>query len=102
MSQPNWLLKFIKLIFPRKAEYGRITRLPGVGRWFEKQFFEGDHLVTLPRDAVIQLNQPLDEEEQVVLPTDLMDYFIDQMEYHWIMNFCICRLSMGCKNYPID
>ncbi len=102
MAQPNWLLKFIKLTFPRNPKHGKITRLPGVARWFEKRFFEGDHLVTIPKSELIRVDQSVEEEEQVVLPMDLMDHFIDRMKYHWIMNFCICRYSMGCKDYPID
>ncbi len=102
MSRPNWLLSFIKLTFPRNPKHGWVTRLPGLGRWIEKQFFDGDHLITLPRNTVVEVNRLLEEQEHVVLPTDLMDYFIDKMEYHVIMDFCICRRSMPCKDYPIE
>ena len=30
------------------------------------------------------------------------EYFINKAKYHWIMNTCICRESMSCKNYPIN
>ncbi len=102
MSRPNWLLTFIKVTFPRNLKFGRITHLPGLSRWLETKFFEGDHIVTLPRAETVQINQSVDDNEQMVLPTELMDYFIDRMEHHWIMNFCICRRSMPCKDYPID
>ncbi len=102
MSRPNWLLTFIKLTFPRNPEHGKFTKIPGVGKWFEKKFFDGDHIVTLPRDVVVEINQPVEEPDQVVLPTELMDYFIDRMEQHVIMDFCICRRSMSCKDYPIE
>lgn len=102
MSRPNWLLSFIKLTFPRKPEHGKLARLPGLGKWLEKKFFDGDYLVTLPRNETIQVNQQVEEQDQMILPTDLMDYFIDKMEYHVVMNFCICRRSMPCKDYPIE
>ena len=45
---------------------------------------------------------PVDDPGQTVLPTDLVDLFIDRAHYHWIMNFCICREASGCRDYPID
>jgi NAD-dependent dihydropyrimidine dehydrogenase PreA subunit len=37
-----------------------------------------------------------------VLPSQVLEYFIKKAKYHWIMNFCICRASMKCQNYPIN
>jgi len=102
MSKPNWTLELIRLLFPRNPSHGKITKLPGAARWFEKRFFEGDHLLALPRDKVVRVDQQLEEPEQTVLPSRLVDHFIDKMDFHWIMDFCICRRSMPCKDYSID
>ncbi|MFP4040554.1 MAG: DUF362 domain-containing protein [Desulfosudaceae bacterium] len=102
MSRPDWLLSVIKTLFPRKPEYGRLSRLPGMGWLFEKLFFDGDHLITLPRGRTIAIGQPVDPGRQMVLPLKLMDYFIDRMEDHFIMDFCVCRRSMNCADYPVD
>jgi len=37
-----------------------------------------------------------------VLSSQVLEHFIRQAEHHWIMNFCICRDSNACKDYPID
>ena len=29
-------------------------------------------------------------------------YFINKAKNRWVMNFCICRSSMNCQDYPID
>jgi len=102
MSKPDWTLRLIQMLFPRKPEHGKLTRLPGVARWMERRFFEGDHLIALPRDNVIRIGRPVDDPGQTVLPTDLVDHFIEKSNDLWIMNFCICRRSMSCKDYPID
>lgn len=48
------------------------------------------------------LNKKIDEFENMVLPSRVVDHFVEKSNYHWIMNFCICRDSAGCKDYPID
>lgn len=103
MSKPNWLLPIIKLTFPRNPKQGAwLLKIPAFNRWVEKNFFEGDHIITLPRKSELQINKELGDPDQMVLPLELLDYIIDKMEHHVIMNFCICRRSMGCKDYPID
>jgi ferredoxin len=65
-------------------------------------------MVCLPRDEtaragrVIQVGQEVTQQEQVVLPSDLCDHFIDRMDYHFIMDFCICRRSKECEDYPTE
>ena len=102
MSKPEWTLEFIKRTFPRKPTHGKLTKLPGVARWVEQRFFEGDHLIALPRDKVIQVSREVEDPGQTVLPSQLVDTFIEKANHHWIMNFCICRRSMPCKHYPVE
>ncbi len=102
MAKPDWTLNVIKMLFPRKPAHGKLTKLPGVARWMERRFFEGDHIIALPQDRMIQLDQEVDDPGQTVLPSDLVDRFIEQANDLWIMNFCICRRSMSCKDYPVE
>ncbi len=100
MARPDWLLGFIRKTFPRDMGKMRFTRLPLAGRVVERLFFEGDHLVCLPRDATIRVDKEVTDPGQMVLPTALVDHLIDRFDFHFLMNFCICRDSMGCKDYP--
>ena len=102
MAKPDWTLDVIKRIFPRRPAQGKLTRLPGVARWMERRFFEGDHLIALPRDNVIRVDREVDDPGQTVLPTDLLDLFIDRAHDLWVMDFCICRRSMPCERYPVE
>jgi ferredoxin len=38
----------------------------------------------------------------MVLPSEVVEHFIDEASHHVIMNFCICRTSMQCADYPRD
>ncbi len=103
MSRPEWTLNLLKLGFPRDPAKGSsIANLPVVRDVIERLLFDGDQLICLPRDKTVQVDKPIKDSPQTVLPSELCDRFIDKMDYHVIMNFCICRLSMGCKDYPID
>ena len=103
MARPEKTLDFIKKTFPRDAKKGAwLTKTPGIGRLIEYLLFEGDKLICLPRDKVVQIGKPVEEQGQMALPSQLVDHFIDLASYHVVMNFCICRRSMPCKDYPID
>ncbi len=60
-----------------------------------------DALVCLPYNH-IEINKEIEREGNTVLPSNVVDHFIDQSGYRAIMNYCICRESNGCKDYPID
>jgi len=37
-----------------------------------------------------------------VLPSQVVEHFIHEANYHWIMNTCICREASECRDYPIN
>jgi ferredoxin len=76
--------------------------LPLIGGIIEKWFFDGDGLIFLPQDRVIQINQPLDLPGEMVLPSQVVEYFIEQASARWIMNTCLCRDAKQCQDYPIE
>ncbi len=48
------------------------------------------------------INEKIEREGEIPLPTNVVNHFIDQSSYRAIMNYCICRESNGCKDYPIE
>ncbi|MFP4476910.1 MAG: DUF362 domain-containing protein [Desulfatibacillaceae bacterium] len=102
MSRPDWTLELIRRAFPRDMRLMAVTRLPGVGRLVERLLFEGDHLVCLPRDNTVAVERNLEEPDQMALPTRLIDTLVDRADHHFIMDFCICRRSNPCRNYPVE
>jgi ferredoxin len=89
-------------LFPGVKNIAKLTRIPLLGKLFDKLLFEGDNIIYLPQDRIIAVNQVISQQEDLVLPSSVLEYFIKRANYHWIMNFCICRASMKCQNYPID
>lgn len=102
MSRPVWFVHLIKKSFPGRFVAARATRVPVLGRILDRWLFEGDDLLYLPREQVIQVNQPVDLPGEMVLPSQVVEHFIQKANYHWIMNACICRDARGCEDYPID
>jgi ferredoxin len=75
--------------------------VPILGRIFDHWLFEGDDLIYLPKDQVIEINQSLDMPGEMVLPSQVVENFIEEANVHWIMNSCICRDAEKCDDYPI-
>ena len=61
----------------------------------------GDAGFCLPKAGVIQINESV-EKQDMALPVEVIDHFIEKSCYRAIMNFCICRDSNKCKDYPRD
>lgn len=100
MARPQWFIDLIKKSFPNRFSIARLTQIPWVGRMTDKVAFEGDDLFYLPGDRTIQINQPIEAQNDVVLPSQVLDHFIEISNYHWLMDFCICRASSDCQDYP--
>lgn len=60
-----------------------------------------DALFCLPKDEVI-INQKIDSPSNMILPTEVINHFIEKASYRAIMNYCSCRDSNHCKHYPIE
>jgi len=95
-------VKLIKKGFPGRFLIAELTKVPIIGRILDHWLFEGDNIMYLPRDQVIQINKPVGMTEEMVLPSQVVEYFVEKANYHWIMNVCICRDAMKCKDYPVD
>ncbi|MFW9794050.1 MAG: DUF362 domain-containing protein [Candidatus Thorarchaeota archaeon] len=106
MARPMWFVRLLKKTFPNVNLIAKATNIPIVGRIVDKMLFDGDDIMYLPKDDVAQktihINQRLERPVETPLPSDIVHHFIEKANYHWIMNFCICRDSSKCEDYPID
>ncbi|MFX1329884.1 MAG: DUF362 domain-containing protein [Promethearchaeota archaeon] len=102
MARPLWFVKILKKAFPNVKLIAKLTNLPVLGTIFDYLLFKDDDIIYLPKDKVIEINKPMGEYNEFILPSQVLEYFINKANHHWIMNFCICRSSMDCKDYPID
>jgi ferredoxin len=51
---------------------------------------------------VIPVDEAVELPGEMVLPSQVVEHFIEQATTHWIMNFCVCRDGNHCQDYPID
>jgi ferredoxin len=102
-------VKFIKLTFKSRFLMAKTCRkVPLVSKIVDKLLFDGDDIQVLPRDGTainlsikdIQVNKDIPVTPNVVLPSEVLREVIKRSNYHFIMNFCICRVSSDCKDYP--
>jgi ferredoxin len=100
MTRPLWFVELIKKVFPKVKFIAKLTNLPILSFLFDYFLFKEDNIIYLPQDKVIEVNKKLNEYSEIVLPSKILEYFINKAKHHWIMNFCICRVSMDCKDYP--
>lgn len=102
MARPLWFVKLVKATFPGRFFLAEMTKAPVIGKIIDRWLFAGDDIVYLPQDHVIQINEPLTRPDDVVLPSQVVEHFIAQANYHWIMDACICRDANDCEDYPVD
>jgi ferredoxin len=63
---------------------------------------EGDGFIMLPSDRTIQIDASVQSDGSAVLPSTLLEHLIRNASHRVIINFCLCRDGMECKDYPID
>ncbi len=98
-------VKFVEFLiknFPGLYDFAKLTRIPIIGKIIDLLLFNGDYLIYLPKDKVINVNRTLNGPDEFTLPSQVLISFINKTNYHWIMNFCICRTGMKCKDYPLE
>ncbi len=101
MARPAWLVELIKRNFSKRFAIGKMMKVPVVGPLIKKVFFGGDDVIFLPKDQVVAVNQHVTHKGQMVLPSQVVEHFIEEASFRWLMNFCICRSASTCKDYPI-
>ena len=110
MKRPLWLLKIAKSLWFLKKwpdRFDFIARIAKTLRKFPMPFYildfspmKHDLVYSLPRDQAIPINESVEVQPEYVLPSEVVDYFINKASHHFIMRFCLCRYSNDCKTYP--
>jgi hypothetical protein len=100
MARPMWVIRMIMRAFPYRFLLAKMTNVPLIGGIIDGMLFEGDDIIYLPSDRAIELNKSFDMPTQTVLPSQVVEHFIEKASFHWVMNWCICRTSAKCKDYP--
>jgi hypothetical protein len=100
--KPLWFVHVLEKTFPNIKFIAKLTRVPVLGKIIDTLLFEGDDILYLTQDKVVPINKEVKIQGEMVLPSQVLEHFIEKANYHWIMNFCICRDSMQCKDYPIN
>jgi len=92
---------FLEKMFPYRFLAVKITRVPILRAMINKMLFDKTNLTVLPKESVIEINleKPMQPPDNIVLPSQVVEYFIRKTTYRFIMNFCICREAMDCKNH---
>ncbi len=102
MANPYWIKYLINKTFSQRFFWARLTNFPIIGKMIDYALFEGDDIFYLPKDKTIPVNETVDQPEGMMAPSKIVEHFIRQANYHWIMDFCICRDSTHCKDYPVE
>jgi ferredoxin len=102
MARPIWFVNFLKRVYPTRRSIARLTKLPLFGELVDYLLFRGDEMYVIPKDQSIQINAPLDRPESIIIPSRLVEHYINQANHIWIMDFCICRAGDNCQDYPQD
>jgi ferredoxin len=104
MTPTRRLVFFLEKLFPYRFLAARMTRIPIMKLIINKMLFDKTNLTVLPKESVIKikLEKMIRPPDSIVLPSQVVEYFIRKTGYRFIMNFCICREAMDCKNHPIE
>ena len=101
MSRPLWFVRLLRKAFPSGIQFARATHLPILGSIVDHMLFAGDDLMYLPANGVVMINEPVANPDDVVVPSQVVDHFIERAGVHWIMDACICRTAERCRDYPV-
>lgn len=104
MKPTRKLVRLFEKIFPHRFLAVKITRVPLMRQIANKMLFDKTNLTVLPKESVIKitLEKSILPPSNIVLPSQVVEYFIRKTKHRFIMNFCICREAMHCKNHPIE
>jgi ferredoxin len=104
MEPSKRLVRLLEYIFPYRFKIAKLSKIP-IFRWiYSKMIFERNNLTYLTKDKVVEitLNKKIQPPDSIVVPSAVVEHFIEESCFRVIMNFCICREAMQCKNYPIE
>ena len=106
---PHASVKIVKHAFGWRFSLASATRRHRLySRAVTKALFDGDDMIVLPKDRVSTRKtvetdiKAEDPSARTVLPSDVAKEILRRSEYIFIMDFCLCRRSSGCKDFPVE
>ncbi len=101
MDKESIKIRLIEKILPHVESLARLTKVPVLGELLEMVLFsEKDDMVYLPKNEVVEVGEFIEPPESMALPSRVVEHFIREANFHWKMDFCICRKSNQCEDYP--
>lgn len=103
MSRPVLVNNIIKKLFPLLHYIVPLSKTKFADN-FSRQFIfsKQDDMSILPPDSAIIINKTIPAPENIALPSEITEHFINESNHFRIMNTCLCREAMKCKDYPKD
>jgi ferredoxin len=100
MARPRWFVELVKKPFKQRFLLADMTNLPVLGSLVDHMLFRGDDVVYLPIDQVVEINEEIARPEEMVLPSQVVEHFVERASHHWIIDHCLCRDASDCQDYP--
>jgi NAD-dependent dihydropyrimidine dehydrogenase PreA subunit len=63
---------------------------------------EGNTDVAIQEDVLVQVQQDIEQPPSITMPSTVIRQFIQEANYIFLMEKCLCRDNMQCKDYPIE
>lgn len=102
MARPMGFVELLKKNFGLRYFGAEMTKWPLISKVMERALFNshrnGDVLFCLPKDHVV-IDEAIDNQENYVVPSDVVDHFIKEAQHIFLMDGCICREAAGCQDY---
>ena len=109
MLSPERNVRLIRKNFHKRFRMARMVRdHRSLNRVAGRLLFDGDVIYYTPKDSAVGKSRRLEVsidagvKDDTVLPADVARELIERSRYHYVMDFCICRSSSGCEDFPTE
>ncbi len=93
MGRPAWQIRAVIAFWPLKNLLAKMVGWPVIGRWM-RFAFRGD------RASYIPVHAELEGPGSVALPGRVVEHFIEEASFRFVLHQCLCRSLEMCSNYP--
>jgi ferredoxin len=96
----------IENVLSRKAENadGYLTARYEDDGYIPEPHWSGEDLtdVAVQSDVIVQVQEVVEQPPSVTMPSTVIRQFIEEANHIFLMEKCLCRDNMQCKDYPIE
>ena len=93
MGRPAWQIRVITIFWPVREFLARMVGWPILGRWM-RTTFRGD------RAHFIPVHVDVERPQSVALPGQVVEQFIRESSFRFVLHRCLCRSLEPCQHYP--